>query len=160
MTDKKSKKSNSESNITKESKLKQSSLKASSKLKSKNKKSLLSSDPGFIQYLNKYGTDFAKFVLPQNDPACASSGSKLDDTAIQTLLQESYEDYMKLKARFVNKKDEESNITEIQGISRGAGPDTFKAKVVLEGKKKIHDIVDLNENDYRLPFLLKTWSSG
>lgn len=155
MAEKKSKESSSKRNIAKEGRSKRSDSKNSNGSKPGSRRAPLSSSLEFIQYLNKYGTDFTKFVLPPNINVGTHSGAVLDDIARQRLLQESYEDYMKVKSRFVNKRDTESNISEIQSISRGANPDTFKAKVVLEGKKKIQNIVDLEENDYRLPFLLK-----
>lgn len=90
----------------------------------------------FQQHLTKYGTDFSKLT--------SISAEKI---------QKLYEDYIASKAQFVRRLGEESKIVEITRIFKEDGK--FRAVAFLDGRSRIQTVVDIRENDYRLPFLLK-----
>lgn len=105
----------------------------------------LESDPSFIQYINNYGNDFTKFKNLESE----------EEQKRKKILQNSYEKYFNLKASFVNKKEEESNIFQLQSIFRNSTEESFRGLAIVNGKRQIHTVVGLRKEDYRLPFLLK-----
>ncbi|KAM0680683.1 hypothetical protein GINT2_000952 [Glugoides intestinalis] len=96
----------------------------------------LQSKKHFQQHLTKYGTDYSKLT-------CITTEK----------IQQLYEDYIASKAQFVRKLGEESKIVEVTRIFKEEGK--FRAVAFLDGRAKIQTVVDIRENDYRLPFLLK-----
>lgn len=104
----------------------------------------------FAQYLNRYGTDFSYI---RSDPNFGG----LSDEQLFSM----YREYMESKTVFVNKIGKESKIARIERIvgrsdcGEGLSEHVYRAQVLLDGRKRVQTVVDLQMDDFRLPFLLK-----